>query len=75
MNLQKALDIVETGEKLLIIDDIMKSVEFIDTNKNLRSILLEAKNDIVLEMFTLYSKQYTVNTKSKVSRSKISKTS
>lgn len=75
MNLQKALDIVETGEKLLKIDDIIKSIEFIDKNKKLRDILIEAKNDIILEMFTLYSKQYTVNTKSKVSKGKISKTS
>jgi len=75
MNLQKALDIVETGEKLLKIDDIMDSIKYIDKNKKLHDILIEAKNDIILEMFTLYGKQYTSNTKSKVSKSKISKTS
>ena len=74
MNLQKALDIIETGEKLLKIDDIINSIQYVDQNKNLTNILKEAKNDIILEMFTLYQKQYNINTKSKVSKSKISKT-
>lgn len=74
MNLQKALDIIETGEKLLKIDDIINSIQYVDQNKNLTNILKEAKNDIILEMLTLYQKQYNINTKSKVSKSKISKT-
>jgi len=75
MNLQKALDIVETGEKLLKIDDIMESIKYIDKNKKLHDILIEVKNDIILEMFSLYSKQYTINSKSKVLKGKVSKTS
>jgi hypothetical protein len=65
MNLQKALDIIDTGEKLLKIDDIINSIQYIDKNKNLTNILQEAKNDIIIEMFNLYQKKYTVNTKSK----------
>lgn len=66
MNLQKALDIVETGEKLLKIDDIINSIQYIDKSKNLTNILNEAKNDIIIEMFNLYQKKYNLNSKSKV---------
>jgi hypothetical protein len=66
MNLQKALDIVNTGEKLLLIDDIINSIQYIDKSKNLTDILKEAKNDIIIEMFNLYQKKYNINSKSKV---------
>lgn len=68
MNLQKALDIVETGEKLLKIDDIISSIQYIDKNKNLTNILNEAKSDIIIEMFNLYQKKYNINSKSKVTK-------
>lgn len=64
MNLQKALDIIDTGEKILVIDDIINSIQYIDKNKNLTNILQEAKNDIIIEMFNLYQKKYNINTKS-----------
>lgn len=71
MNLQKALDIVETGEKLLKIDDIINSIQYIDKSKNLTNILNEAKNDIIIEMFNLYQKKYNINSKSKVIKANI----
>lgn len=75
MNLQKALDIVDTGEKLLKIDDIINSIQYIDKSKNLTDILKEAKNDIIIEMFSLYQKKYNINSKSKVKTSTNNKTS
>lgn len=75
MNLQKALDIVDTGEKLLKIDDIINSIQYIDKSKNLTNILNEAKNDIIIEMFNLYQKKYNTNYKGNIkskSKSKVS---